>query len=46
MIISLIQINQVVKITPSLGFNDMYIKARINWDLNQTEITIILRTKK
>ena len=38
MIISLVQINQVVKITGYLGFNDMYIKAGINWGLNQTKI--------
>ena len=38
MIISLVQINQVVKnITRSLGFDDMYIKVGINLDFNHTK---------
>ena len=36
-IISLVQIHQVVNYG-ALGFYYMYIKASINWDLNQTKI--------
>ena len=30
--------NLIDSFTGSLGFDDMYIKAGINWDLNQTKI--------